>query len=451
MKTLILAGGKGTRLWPLSRELMPKQFIKIFDSLSLFQKTLQRALIFSKPEDIFIVANREYKFRILDDLKDLNVEIPKENIFLEPQAKSTLPAIFWVLRNNPGKFAILPSDHLIEINEEYRNAFITAEKLSEKFLVTFGIKPTKPHTGYGYIKPSEKLENGYIVDEFKEKPDLEKAKEFVEKGYLWNSGMFFFDSKIFVEEVRKLAPEVFRAFETHADIEEVYSNIPELSVDFGILEKSKKVAVVPLSVKWSDMGSFDSLYEIFEKDENGNAVIGEKPVSISSKNNLIVAQKLVATIGVENLIIVDTEDALLISKLGESEKVKDIYKALSAKNDRRVVIHRTAYRPWGSYTVLEEGERYKIKRITIKPGKRLSLQRHYHRSEHWVVVKGTARVYYGGKETLLRPGESTFIPAGILHRLENPGKVDLEVIETQIGEYLEEDDIERLDDDYGRD
>ncbi len=450
MKTLILAGGKGTRLWPLSRELMPKQFIKIFDSSSLFQKTLERALVFSKPDEIFVVANVEYKFRIIDDMKDLNIEIPKENIYLEPRAKSTLPAILWVLRTNSGKFAILPSDHFVEVNEDYRNAFRAAEKLSENFLVTFGVKPTKPHTGYGYIKPGKGLGYGFIVDEFKEKPDMMKAKEFVESGYLWNSGMFLFDSKIFLEEAKNLVPEIFEAFETHESLDEVYDKIPEISVDYGILEKSNKVAVVPLDVKWSDLGSFDSLYEILQKDEFGNAAIGEKPVGINSKNNLVVGQKLIATIGVENLIIVDTEDALLVSKMGESEKVREIYKTLSARNDRRVVIHRTAFRPWGSYTVLEEGERYKIKRITIKPGKRLSLQRHYHRSEHWVVVKGTARVYYDGKETLLRPGESTFIPAGVLHRLENPGRVDLEVIETQIGEYLEEDDIERIEDDYGR-
>jgi len=450
MKTLILAGGKGTRLWPLSRELMPKQFIKIFNSSSLFQKTLERALVFSKPEEIFVVANREYKFRIIDDMKDLNIEIPKENVYLEPRARSTLPAIFWVLKTNSGKFAILPSDHFVEVNESYRNAFRAAEKLSENFLVTFGIKPTRPHTGYGYIKPGKGLGNGFIVDEFKEKPDLMKAEEFFKSGYLWNSGMFFFDSKIFIEEVKKLVPEIFDAFETHESIEEVYDKIPEMSVDYGILEKSNKVAVVPMDARWSDLGSFDSLYEISAKDEFGNAAIGEKPVSINSKNNLVVGQKLIATIGVEKLIIVDTEDALLVSRMGESEKVREIYKTLSARNDRRVVVHRTAFRPWGSYTVLEEGERYKIKRITIRPGKRLSLQRHYHRSEHWVVVKGTARVYYDGRETILRPGESTFIPAGVLHRLENPGKVDLEVIETQIGEYLEEDDIERIEDDYGR-
>ncbi|MCS7130141.1 MAG: mannose-1-phosphate guanylyltransferase/mannose-6-phosphate isomerase [Archaeoglobaceae archaeon] len=450
MKTLILAGGKGTRLWPLSRELMPKQFIKLFENSSLFQKTVERALIFSKPEEVFIVANREYKFRILDDLEEIGIEIPKENIFLEPMAKSTLPAIFWVLKSNSGKFAVLPSDHLLEVNEEYKKAFSSAEKLADNYLVTFGIKPTKAHTGYGYIKPGKAVGDGFIVDQFKEKPDLETAKRYVESGYYWNSGMFLFDSDLFREEVKKLAPDIFKAFDNSEKIDEIYKKIPEISVDYGILEKSKRVAVVPLATKWSDLGSFDSLYDVLKKDENGNAIVGEKPLSFESRNNLIVAQKLIAMIGVEDLILVDTDDALLISKLGKSEKVKELHKVLSKRGDKRAVIHRTAYRPWGTYTLLEEGERYKIKRITIKPGKRLSLQRHYHRSEHWVVVKGTARVVFDNKEILLRPGESTFIPAGVIHRLENPGKVDLEVIETQIGEYLEEDDIERIEDDYGR-
>ncbi|MEM4509270.1 MAG: mannose-1-phosphate guanylyltransferase, partial [Archaeoglobaceae archaeon] len=351
MKTLILAGGKGTRLWPLSRELMPKQFIKIFDNSTLFQKTVERALLFSKPEEIFIVANKEYKFRILDDLADLSVEIPMENIFLEPKAKSTLPAIFWVLKANSGKFAVLPSDHLIEVNEDYKRAFRSAEKLSDDYLVTFGIKPTRAHTGYGYIKPGNEAGDGFIVDEFKEKPDLETAKRYVQSGYYWNSGMFLFDSAIFVEEVKKLAPDVFKAFESD-NIEEIYEKLPEISVDYGILEKSKKVAVVPLATKWSDLGSFDSLYEVLSKDEHGNVSIGEKPLALDSKKNLVISQKLTAMIGVENLIVVDTEDALLISKMGESEKVRELHKVLSKKGDKRIVVHRTAYRPWGSYTLL---------------------------------------------------------------------------------------------------
>ncbi|ASJ17138.1 mannose-1-phosphate guanylyltransferase/mannose-6-phosphate isomerase [Thermococcus chitonophagus] len=464
MKTLILAGGKGTRLWPLSREMMPKQFIKFFNERSLFQKTVERALLFSKPKEIFIVTNKEYRFRVFDDLDELGVKVPEENVLLEPIGKNTLPAIYWglkVIDENYGDsvVAVLPSDHAIEVNDNYIEAFKKAEKLAEKYLVTFGIKPTKPHTGYGYIKPGEKIEVegkflGYLVDEFKEKPDFETAKRYVESGYYWNSGMFMFRTSVFMEEAKKHAPEVVRAFEDGKSIEEIYELAPEISVDYGVMEKTDKAAVVPLNTYWNDLGSFDAVYEALEKDENGNAVkvrgFKAKYINVDSRNNLILTERLTATVGVEDLVIIDTGDALLVAKKGETQKVKEVYKKLKEQNDERAVVHRTAYRPWGSYTVLEEGERYKIKRITVLPGKKLSLQMHYHRSEHWVVVRGTAKVRVGDKEFILRPGESTFIPAGVVHRLENPGKVILEVIETQIGEYLEEDDIVRLQDDYGR-
>ncbi|AIF68729.1 mannose-1-phosphate guanyltransferase [Palaeococcus pacificus DY20341] len=459
MKTLILAGGKGTRLWPLSRELMPKQFIKIFDDSSLFQKTVERALKFSTPREIYVVTNKDYKFRILDDLREMGIEVPEENILLEPVGKNTLPAIYWGIKTihesfGKSKVAVLPSDHLIDTNENYIKAFERAEKLANNYFITFGIKPTKPHTGYGYIKPGEKLEGGYRVDEFKEKPDLGTAKKYVEDGYYWNSGMFLFDSELFIEEVKMLAPEVYEAFKSAKTIEEAYELVPEISVDYGIMEKTNKAAVVPLNTLWNDLGSFDAIYEIFEKDENGNALRtkGKKAeyLGVDSENNLIMTERLTATVGVKDMIIIDTGDALLVAHRGEAQKVKQIYKMLTERNDERAIVHRTAYRPWGSYTVLEEGERYKIKRLTVLPGKRLSVQMHYHRSEHWVVVRGTAKVRVGDKELLLRPGESTFIPAGVIHRLENPGKVVLEVIETQIGEYLGEDDIERFADDFGR-
>ncbi|AFK22449.1 mannose-1-phosphate guanylyltransferase/mannose-6-phosphate isomerase [Pyrococcus sp. ST04] len=465
MKTLILAGGKGTRLWPLSRELLPKQFIKVFTDRSLFQRTVERALLFSKPKEIFIVTNKEYKFRVFDDLNEIGINIPEENVLLEPIGKNTLPAIYWGLKTIEDYFgdsvvAVLPSDHAIEVNDEYIEAFRKAEKLAEKYLVTFGIKPTRPHTGYGYIKPGEKISidgkfMGYLVDEFKEKPDLETAKRYVESGYYWNSGMFMFRTSVFMEEAKKHSPEIVRAFEDGKNIEEVYELAPEISVDYGIMEKTEKAAVVPLNTYWNDLGSFDAVYEALEKDESGNAVrvsgFKAKYINIDSKNNLILTERLTATVGVKDLIIVDTGDALLVAKRGETQKVKEVYRRLKEENDERAIVHRTAYRPWGSYTVLEEGERYKIKRITVLPGKKLSLQLHYHRSEHWVVVRGTAKVRVGDKEFILRPGESTFIPAGVVHRLENPGKVVLEVIETQIGEYLGEDDIVRLQDDYGRD
>lgn len=463
MKTLILAGGKGTRLWPLSRELMPKQFVRFLDGESLFQKTVERALKFSKPNEIFIVTNQRYKFRVLDDLTELGVEVPEENLLLEPAGRNTLPAIYWGIKRVEETFgdsivAVLSSDHLIDAGESYERAFRNAERLARDYLVTFGIKPTRPHTGYGYIRPGEAIKEGnnllgYTVAEFKEKPDLETAKRYVEEGYYWNSGMFMFRTGVFLEEMRKHAPEVVRAFEEES-VEKAYELAPDLSIDYGVMEKTDKAAVVPLNVYWNDLGSFDAIYEVLEKDEDGNAVrvSGRNAyhIGVNSKNNLIMAERLTATVGVEDLIIIDTDDALLIAHRGEGQRVKEVYKRLKERNDERAIVHRTAYRPWGSYTVLEENDRYKIKRLTVLPGKKLSLQMHYHRSEHWVVVRGTAKVRVGDEEILLRPGESTFIPAGVIHRLENPGKVVLEVIETQIGEYLGEDDIVRFDDEFGR-
>jgi len=285
------------------------------------------------------------------------------------------------------------------------------------------------------------------VEEFVEKPELERAKEYVSSGYLWNSGMFMFDIDLFLEECRLHQPDVVEAFDL--PIREAYSKLPEISVDYGIMEKTDKAAVVKLNSLWSDVGSFDSLYEIFDKDESGNAIRGEC-IALSARNNLVYGGRLTAIIGVENLVVVDTKDAVLVCRKNDSQRVKEVVEILKRKNDKRAEIHRTAYRPWGSYTVLEENRFYKIKRLTVKPKKRLSLQKHYHRSEHWVVVKGTAKITVDGEEKLLKNGESTFIPAGTVHRLENPGKIPLEVIEVQIGEYLEENDIERFEDDFER-
>jgi mannose-1-phosphate guanylyltransferase/mannose-6-phosphate isomerase len=451
--TIILAGGRGTRLWPLSREDHPKQFYNIFNK-SLFQKTVERALLFSKPEEIFVVTNDRYRFRVMDDLEEIGVELPKENILTEPTAKNTLPAIYFGVKKiiefgNATSISVLPSDHYLEVDESYKKAFEEAIKISRSYLVTFGIRPSKPHTGYGYIKPGKNIgfENAFEVEEFVEKPEIERAREYVNSGYLWNSGMFMFDVDIFLEECRKHQPKLVEAFDL--PIEKAYLSINEISVDYGILERTDRAAVVRLTSVWSDVGSFDSLYEIFEKDGAGNAIRGEC-IALEAKNNLVFGGRLAAIIGVEDLVVIDTKDAVLVCRKSDSQRVREVVEVLKQRNDKRAEVHRTAYRPWGSYTVLEENQFYKIKRLTLKPRKRLSLQKHYHRSEHWVVVRGTARVTVNGEERLLKNGESTFIPAGSIHRLENPGRIPLEVIEVQIGEYLNEDDIERIDDDFGR-
>ena len=448
VKTIILAGGSGTRLWPLSREHLPKQFIKLLDSKSLFQRTVERALIFSAQDELFVVTNENHKFLVFSQLNDLNVNIPKENILIEPKAKNTLPAIYYTIKyaEIDDTVAILPSDHVVNVDENYKKAFKNAINLAKKFLVTFGVKPYKPHTGYGYIKPGVELEGGYKVDAFVEKPDQETAKKYVKKGYLWNSGMFVFNSELFIEECLRYAKDVVESFEK--PLNEAYELTPNISIDYGIMEKTNKAAVVKLESFWSDVGSFDAVYELMDRKDK-NAVKGEV-ITLESKDNLFIGDRLIAAIGLKDTIIIDTRDAILVCSKDKAQKVKEIVERLKERGDERVLYHKTVYRPWGSYTVLEEGEFYKIKRVTVLPKKKLSLQMHYHRSEHWVVVKGTAKVTIGDKEFLVKNGESTFVPAGSLHRLENPGLLPLEVIEVQIGEYLGEDDIVRFEDDFGR-
>lgn len=460
MKTIILCGGKGTRLWPLSREQLPKQFIRIFDNKSLFQRTVERARLFSQEDEIFIVTNKDYKFRVLNELTEINGTIPEKNILLEPIGRNTLPAICLGVKKIEEIYGecnvqVIPSDHIINTDEAYTEAFETGENLANEMLVTFGIKPTSPNTCYGYIgiereiKKEKNKNSAFKVSEFKEKPNLETAKRYVKRGYLWNSGMFVFNTKIFMNAVKNFAPKIYKAFENSDNLTEIYKNIPEISVDYGIIEKAKNIYVVPLNTYWSDLGSFDAIYDACDKDKQENAGTGER-IALDSSKNLVMTKRLTALVGVENLAVIDSSDALLIAKRGETQKVKEIFKILKDRVDERATTDKTSYRPWGQYTVLEEGERYKIKHIIVLPKKRLSLQKHHHRSEHWIVVKGMARVVVESKEMFIGNGESTFIPSGFTHRLENPGNVSLEIVEVQIGEYLGEDDIERFEDDFGR-
>ncbi len=454
IKSIILAGGSGTRLWPLSREQYPKQFLK-FGKTSMFQDTLERCLVLSNITEIFVVTNESQKFLVSGQIKECGYDIPVENILIEPKGKNTLPAICFGMREIEKRYGssvagVFPSDHILD--KSAMKIIAGAGSLASDSLVTFGITPRSPHTGYGYIKPGQALGAGYRVLEFREKPAITQAKKYVKEGCLWNSGMFLFKTDLFFSELKAHAPDVFKAFETSDDINVVYDTAPSISIDYGIMEKSTRVAVVRLDENWSDLGNFDSMYEELEKDSSGNVVYGCDNVSIESTDNLIYSKpkKLVSLIDIKGMVVVDTQDALLVCPRSSSQKVKDLVSILKKNDDERAYLHQTVYRPWGSYTILESSERHKIKNIMVMPEKRLSLQLHHHRSEHWVVVKGMAQVEVDGREFFLSPGESTFIKGGVKHRLSNPGKILLEIIEVQLGDSVAEDDIVRFDDEYGR-
>ena len=451
MYTIILAGGSGTRLFPLSRSSYPKQFIPLLGKESLFQKAIRRALFFSKQEEIYIVTNADHKFLVLNQLAEINT--PNCNVLLEPCGKNTLPAILYgtkeIHTKNPdAKVLVLSSDQLIDINEEYKRAISAAEKLAAENIVTFGIVPETPHTGYGYIMPGTPLSGGFSVAAFKEKPDLETAKKYVAENYLWNAGIFCFSSKLFLEECRRYASDVFNAFAGNT-AEDAYKVTPKISIDYGVLEKSSKIAVVPMKISWNDLGSFEAYYSVHEKDNLGNAVEGDY-LTEDGRNNLVISDKLVATVGLSDLAIVDTADVLMICPRDKSQMVGKLAEKLKETGDERASLHTTVHRPWGTYTTLLRSDAYLIKRLVILPHKRISLQYHNHRSEHWVVVKGVAEVTNGDTVLSVQTGESTFIPAKTKHRLANETGELLEVVEVQQGYPLNEEDIIRVDDEWGR-
>lgn len=445
--SVILAGGVGTRLWPLSRTQYPKQFLQV-QGYSLFQETYLRALRLSDADHILIVTNEIHQFLVRDQIAELGFSITDERLLREIEGRNTLPAIAWsvreIQRDAPdATVVVFPSDH--KLDDKATDEIRAAVELGKDNLVTFGILPAGPHTGYGYIAPGEKIGPGFRVKEFKEKPDIKTAETYVSNGYLWNSGMFLFSVGVFQDELKRYQPEIFAAFES-PDL--VYQDLPSISIDYGLLEYSSRVTTVPLSAHWTDLGTFAAWYDVSPKDEQKN--VGPYQGIGSSGNFISTGNRVTALIGIEDTIVVDTDDALLVCRRDMAEQVGDLVKGLKKQGNPITEFHRTVFRPWGSYTELEETVGYKIKRLNVNPGKRLSLQRHHHRSEHWVVVHGSADVELDGVHQFLRPGESTYVPAGVMHRLANTGKIPLEVIEVQIGEYLEEDDIERTDDDFKR-
>ncbi|CUH94461.1 Xanthan biosynthesis protein XanB [Propionispora sp. 2/2-37] len=459
MKIIILAGGGGTRLFPLSRTKYPKQFLKIEGKDSLLTQTVMRFLPLVRPADIVVVTNQEYIHHVKNELVECGAD--GAHIVLEPVARNTAPAIALAVRyclDNLGTAAdevlfVTPSDHIIRPVGLFVETVRKAGQLAagEK-LVTLGIKPEQPETGYGYIQAGETSGNGYAVRSFKEKPDQKTAERYLaEGGYYWNSGMFAFRVDLFLQELEAYQPDIYTlAQQPFQEMVGAFSGMPNISIDYAIAEKSSRGVMLPLTAYWNDIGSWDAIYDVFDKDADGNALQGDC-LPLDCSNTLMMGRsRLIAGIGLENLLIVETDDVIVVAKRGESQQVKELVNILKERGRREAEEHTTGYRPWGSWTVLGEGKGYKIKKITVNPGQRLSLQMHYHRSEHWVVIGGTAKVHIDGEEYMVPENKSIFVPQCAKHFMENPGKTLLEIIEVQNGVYLEEDDIVRFEDMYGR-
>ncbi len=465
IQPVILAGGTGTRLWPLSRELYPKQLLNLTDNISLLQSTVKRISAMPNMLPPFLVVGEEHRFLTQNQILELGLK-EKVTIILEPVGRDTAPAIcaavIYALKEQDENtiMLVLPADHLISNNDAFQRGIEQAMNLAaEGNLVTFGIPPHVPETGYGYIEKGE----GSEVLSFVEKPDLETAKRYLATGnYFWNSGIFAFSLRTFISELKKYAPQTCESMEKSVAMgsndgsffrldEENMEACACESIDYALMEKSGRIAVVPVDMDWNDIGSWQALWDVSEKDRNGNVVRGDVVLEDSQHSLIRAENRLVAGVGLKDLLVVETADAILVAPLGRAQEVKKIVARIKADDKEEYRLHKTVYRPWGSYTVLEEQQSYKIKRITVNPGAKLSLQMHQHRSEHWVVVEGTAKVTRGDDTFYVNVNESTYISANQKHRLENDGKVPLEMIEVQSGSYLGEDDIIRFDDEYGRD
>lgn len=471
MTPVILCGGAGSRLWPLSRLLKPKQFISLNADISLFQQTLLRVRNLSV-EGVplappIIVCNEDHRFIVAEQSRDLAVT--PQTILLEPTSLNTAPAIaaatLAALKNGQDPILlILAADHVINDADAFNTAIQLALRDAEQgAIVTFGIVPTKPETGYGYIQASAGNTGMPVsVQAFVEKPDLETATNFVAQGtYFWNSGMFMVKASVMAAQMQHLCPAVFEAASLAVENASLdldftrlnkvdFAKAPSVSVDYAVMEKTQIAVVMPLDLHWSDLGSWDAVWEDAEKDNAGNCMRGDALLQDVENSYVHSSHRLVAVLGLSNVVVVETSDAVLVTSMSQTQQVKSIVTELAAQHRTEAISHRQVYRPWGKYDAIDKGNRYQVKRITVKPGHKLSVQLHHHRAEHWIVVSGTANVQIGDKHILLSENESTFIPIGVKHSLENPGKIDLELIEVQSGSYLGEDDIVRFEDRYGR-
>lgn len=472
---VILSGGVGSRLWPVSREAHPKPFMTLPDGQNLIQKTFLRAADLNGVVEILTVTNRELLFKTEDEYRTINKHNLSQGYILEPFGRNTAAAVaaaaLQLLQTHgpQANMLVLAADHLIQNEATFADAVNRAVQLAgQGWLVTFGIKPQYPETGFGYIEAAAggALEGGLKVERFVEKPDAQTAESYVAAGnYFWNAGMFCFQVGTVIEQFKAHAPDVLEAVEKTLEASrrstskgysclaldaESFANVPDISIDYALMERSSKVATIPCDIGWSDIGSWNAVSELTPPDEHGNRFDGEVMAYGASNNYVSTEDRLAALVGVQDLLVVDTPDALLIAHKDHAQDVKHIVKRLKSDGHAAHLLHQTVHRPWGTYTTLEDGERFKIKRIVVKPKASLSLQMHHHRSEHWIVVSGMAVVVNDDQELMLNTNESTFIRAGHKHRLQNPGVIDLVLIEVQSGDYLGEDDIVRFEDNYGR-
>jgi mannose-1-phosphate guanylyltransferase / mannose-6-phosphate isomerase len=467
MIPVIMCGGAGTRLWPVSRESMPKQFVQLVEDRSTFQQVLGRindSELFDRP---IVITNSDFRFIVAEQLRECGIEA---DIVLEPMRRDSAMAVAVAAalacqRNSEASVLVLAADHVVRNARAFKSACQEAvTATAEGFIVTFGVNPTFPATNYGYIRPGAKMNGGAAlsVEAFVEKPDAETAGSYIAGNYLWNSGNLAFRSDIMLNEIARFEPEIaaaakFAVSGMERDLDflrlpaEPFTWAPKTSIDYAVMERTERAAVIPVELGWSDVGSWSAVWDLLNRDTNGNASTGPV-VFYNSRNSLARSDEMILTtvVGLENVVVVATPDAVLVTSRDKAEEIRELVEQLKAQNRQQAVQHLQIYRPWGYYQSVDTGSRYQVKRIMVKPNAKLSLQRHFHRAEHWVVVRGTAEVTIGAEVRIVHENESTYIPIGSVHRLANPGKIPLELVEVQVGSYLGEDDIVRLNDQYGR-